>query len=43
MSIALKILKYLVGLVILVLAVGFLLPATYSAQRSVSISAPVTK
>ena len=43
MSIALKILKYLVGLVILVLAVGFLLPATYSAQRSVSISAPVDK
>ncbi|MEQ1595209.1 MAG: SRPBCC family protein [Casimicrobium sp.] len=43
MSIALKILKYLVGLVILFLAVGFLLPATYSAQRSVSISAPVDK
>ena len=39
MKLALKILKYLVGIVVVLLAVGFLLPATYSAQRSVTINA----
>jgi uncharacterized protein YndB with AHSA1/START domain len=42
-KLALKILKYLVGIVVLLLAAGFLLPATYSAQRSVTINAPVEK
>lgn len=43
MKLALKILKYLVGILVLVLAVGFLLPSTYSAERSVTINAPVDK
>ena len=43
MKLALKILKYLVGLAVLLLAVGFLLPSTYSAARSVKINAPIEK
>ena len=43
MKLALKILKYLVGIAVLLVAVGFLLPSTYSAQRSVTINAPVEK
>ena len=43
MKLALKILKYLVGIVVVLLAAGFLLPSTYSAQRSVTINAPVEK
>ena len=43
MKLALKILKYLVGIVVVLLAVGFLLPSTYSAQRSVTINAPAEK
>lgn len=43
MKLALKILKYLVGILVLMVAVGFLLPATYSAQRSVTINAPADK
>lgn len=43
MQLALKILKYLVGIAVLLLAVGFLLPGTYSAQRSVTINAPAEK
>ncbi len=43
MKLALKILKYLVGLVVLLLAIGFLLPSTYSAQRSVTMNAPAEK
>ena len=43
MKLALKVLKYLVGLIVVLLAAGFLLPAEYSAQRSVSINAPVDK
>ena len=43
MKLLLKILKYLIGLVVVLLAAGFLLPATYSAQRSVTINAPVDK
>jgi len=43
MKLALKILKYLVGIVVVLLAAGFLLPGTYSAQRSVTINAPVEK
>jgi uncharacterized protein YndB with AHSA1/START domain len=43
MKLALKIIGYLVGLVVLFLAVGLLLPATFTAQRSVVISAPAEK
>ena len=43
MKLALKVLKYLVGLIVVLLAAGFLLPAEYSAQRSVTINAPVDK
>lgn len=43
MKLALKILKYLVGIAVLLVAVGFLLPSTYSAQRSVTINAPAEK
>lgn len=43
MTLALKILKYLLGIVVVLLAAGFLLPATYSAARSVTINAPVDK
>ena len=43
MQLALKILKYLVGIAVLLSAVSFLLPATYSAARSVTINAPVDK
>ena len=43
MKLALKILKYLVGLVVLLVAVAFLLPSTYSAQRSMAINAPAEK
>ena len=43
MRLALRILKYLLGIVVVLLAVGFLLPSTYSAQRSVTINAPVDK
>jgi uncharacterized protein YndB with AHSA1/START domain len=43
MKLALKVLKYLVGIVVLLLAIGFLLPSTYSAERSVTINAPVDK
>lgn len=40
---AIKILKYVVGVLVLILASGYLLPAKYSAQRSVTINAPVEK
>lgn len=43
MRLALRILKYLLGIVVVLLAVGFLLPSDYSAQRSVTINAPVDK
>lgn len=43
MQVALKILKYLVGLVVLLLATAFLLPSDYSAERSMTIKAPVEK
>jgi uncharacterized protein YndB with AHSA1/START domain len=43
MKIALNILKYLIGLVVLLLLVGFLLPSGYSAQRSAVINAPAEK
>ena len=43
MKLALKILKYLLGIVVVLLATGFLLPSTYSAQRSVTINAPAEK
>ena len=43
MKLALKILKYLVGIAVLLVAVGFLLPSTYSAQRSVTINASAEK
>ena len=43
MKLALKILKYLVGLLVLLVAIAFLLPSTYSAQRSTTINAPVEK
>ena len=43
MKLTLKIVKYLVGIVVVLLAAGFLLPSTYSAQRSVVINAPAEK
>ncbi len=43
MQFALKILKYLVGLLVLLVAIAFLLPSSYSAQRSVTINAPSEK
>lgn len=43
MKLALKIVKYLIGLMVLLLAIGFLMPATYSAQRSIVINAPADK
>ena len=43
MHLALKILKYLLGIVVMLLAAGFLLPATYSSARSVTINAPADK
>jgi len=43
MKIAIKVLKYLVGIVVVLLAVGFLLPSGYSAQRSVTVNAPAEK
>ncbi|TAG79177.1 MAG: polyketide cyclase [Burkholderiales bacterium] len=43
MRIALKFITYLIGLVLVVLLAGFLLPSTYSAQRSVTINAPADK
>ena len=43
MKLALKILKYLVGLVVVLLATAFLLPSDYSAERSTTINAPVDK
>ena len=43
MKLALKVLKYLVGLVVLLVAVAFLLPSTYSAERSMTINAPAEK
>jgi uncharacterized protein YndB with AHSA1/START domain len=43
MRIALKIVAYLIGLIVLVLLAGFLLPSGYSAQRSVTINAPAEK
>ena len=43
MNLLLRILKYLVGLVVVLLAAGFLLPANYSAQRSATINAPADK
>lgn len=43
MKLALRILKYLVGIVVVLLAAGFLLPANYSAQRSMTINAPAEK
>ena len=43
MQLALKVLKYLLGFVVLLVAVAFLLPSTYSAQRSTTINAPAEK
>ena len=43
MKLALKILKYLVGIIVILLAAGFLLPSTYSAERSMTINAPAEK
>jgi uncharacterized protein YndB with AHSA1/START domain len=43
MKIALKVLKYLIGFIVLFLIAGFLLPSTYSAQRSTTINAPAEK
>ena len=43
MRLALRVLKYLVGIVVVLLAAGFLLPSNYSAQRSVTINAPAEK
>jgi uncharacterized protein YndB with AHSA1/START domain len=43
MKLVLKLLKYLLGIAVVLLAAGFLLPATYSAERSVTINAPVDK
>ena len=43
MKLALKILKYLVGLLVLSVAIAFLLPSSYSAERSMTINAPVEK
>lgn len=43
MKTALKLVGYLIGLVMLFLLAGFLLPSGYSAQRSVTINAPVEK
>ena len=43
MKLALKIVAYLIGAVVLLLLAGFLLPSGYSAQRSVTINAPVDK
>jgi uncharacterized protein YndB with AHSA1/START domain len=43
MKIALNIMKYLIGLVVLLLIIGFLLPSKYSTQRSVTINAPAEK
>ena len=43
MNLAFKFLKYLLGLLVLLGAVAFLLPSTYSAQRSLTINAPTEK
>ncbi len=43
MRIALKIVMYLIGLIVLLLLAGFLLPSAYSAQRSTTINAPAEK
>ena len=43
MKLALTILKYLVGIIVLLLAIAFLLPSGYSAQRSTTINAPAEK
>lgn len=43
MKLALKIVAYLIGAVVLLLLAGFLLPSGYSAQRSVTINAPAEK
>ena len=43
MKLALKTLKYLVGLIVVLLAAAFLLPSDYSAQRSMTINAPADK
>jgi uncharacterized protein YndB with AHSA1/START domain len=43
MRIALNVLKYLIGFVVLLLLVGFLLPSSYSAQRTVTINTPAEK
>jgi uncharacterized protein YndB with AHSA1/START domain len=43
MQLVLKILKYLLGIAVVLVAAGFLLPATYSSERSVTINAPVDK
>ena len=40
MKLALSVLKYALGIVVVLLAAGFLLPSTYSAQRSITINAP---
>jgi uncharacterized protein YndB with AHSA1/START domain len=42
-KIALKVLKYLIGLIVILLLAGFLLPSNYSAQRSTTINAPAEK
>jgi uncharacterized protein YndB with AHSA1/START domain len=43
MKLVFKIIKYVIGLLVVLLAAGFLLPATYSAARSVTINAPADK
>ena len=43
MKLALNILKYLLGLLVLLVAIAFLLPSAYSAQRSMTINAPAEK
>ncbi len=43
MRTALKVMKYLIGILVLLLLVGFLLPSNYSAQRSVTVNAPAEK
>jgi uncharacterized protein YndB with AHSA1/START domain len=43
MKLVLSVLKYLLGIAVVLLAAGFLLPATYTAKRSVTVNAPVEK
>lgn len=43
MRIALKVVGYLIGLIVLLLLAGFLLPSAFKAERSVTINAPAEK